>query len=64
MPTAGEARQHAAKRNRSPENHGPNKKKQCDPKTDAQAPTPKETPFGKCATQKPTVPQPTEAQRM
>lgn len=62
MPTAGEA---SKKRIRSPEENLQPSKKSCDPKTDAAAPKPEETPFGKrAATGKQPVPPtaPTEAQ--
>ena len=65
MPTAGEARLIANKRNRSPDaNNNPAAKKgplACDPKADATIPKPNEA-FGKRVIPKPTVPLPTEAQ--
>ena len=64
MPTAGEARLNLNKRTRSPDNNNnpTPSKKACDPRTESAIPRPIEVAFGKRATQKQTVPQPTEAQ--
>ena len=69
MPTAGEARLAATKRNRSPEEDSNNNftqnaaKKTCDPKADSKIPKPTLDPIGKRAAQKPVKEAgPTEAQ--